>query len=94
MEETTTKKLKKQFTPFAYKRTIDDALLRTFEHVERAGAIVLSCSRNAIPDAARIVDLPGKVKPAVEIIAVDIRAGIFTTLRFRPGGAPLLSLGP
>ncbi|BBX99337.1 hypothetical protein MLAC_46310 [Mycobacterium lacus] len=71
MQDTTTKKLKKQFTPFAYKRTIEDALLRTFEHFERAGAIVLSYSSNAIPDAARIVDLLGKVKPSVEVIAID-----------------------
>lgn len=71
MEDTKTKKLVKRFTPFAYKRTIEDALLRTFEHFEDAGAIVLSYSSNAIPDAARIVDLLGKVKPSVETIAVD-----------------------
>lgn len=78
MEETTTKKLKKQFTPFAYKRTIEDALLRTFEHFEHAGAIVLSYSSNAIPDAARIVDLLGKVKPSVEIIAIDHKYSLGT----------------
>lgn len=71
MEETKTKKLAKRFTPFAYKRTIEDALLHTFEHFEDAGAIVLSYSSNAIPDADRIVDLLGKVKPAVETITVD-----------------------
>lgn len=71
MQETKTKKLAKRFTPFAYKRTIEDALLRTFEHFEHAGAIVLSYSSNAIPDSARIVDLLGKVKPSVEVIAID-----------------------
>ncbi|WP_231985773.1 DNA adenine methylase [Mycobacterium sp. E3247] len=71
MEETKTKKIAKRFTPFAYKRTIEDALLRTFEHFEDAGAIVLSYSSNALPDADRIVDLLGKVKPAVRKIAVD-----------------------
>ena len=71
MEETKTKKLTKRFTPFAYKRTIEDALLRTFERFESAGAIVLSYSSNAIPDATRIVDLLGKVKPHVEVIAID-----------------------
>ncbi len=71
MEATKTKKLAKRFTPFAYKRTIEDALLRTFEGFADAGAIVLSYSSNAIPDAARIVDLLGKVKPHVEIIAID-----------------------
>lgn len=71
MENTKTKKLEKRFTPFAYKRTIEDALLRSFERFEQAGAIVLSYSSNAIPDADRIVDLLGKVKPSVEKIAID-----------------------
>ena len=71
MEGTKTKKLAKRFTPFAYKRTIEDALLRTFEQFENAGAIVLSYSSNAVPDAPRIVDLLGKVKPHVETIAID-----------------------
>lgn len=71
MERTKTKKLEKRFTPFAYKRTIEDALLRTFEHFEDAGAIVLSYSSNAIPDASRIVDLLGKVKPTVDVISID-----------------------
>lgn len=71
MEKTRTKKLTKRFTPFAYKRTIEDALLRTFEHFEHAGAIVLSYSSNAIPDAARVGDLLGKVKGSVETIAID-----------------------
>ncbi|MGW9417634.1 DNA adenine methylase [Cellulosimicrobium funkei] len=71
MEKTKTKKLEKRFTPFAYKRTIEGALLRTFEHFEKAGAIVLSYSSNAVPDATRIVDLLGKVKPRVEVISID-----------------------
>lgn len=71
MEHTRTKKLEKRFTPFAYKRTIEDALSRTFEHFQDAGTIVLSYSSNAIPDSARIVDLLGKVKPCVEAIAID-----------------------
>ncbi|WP_279101942.1 DNA adenine methylase [Gordonia bronchialis] len=71
MENTKTKKLPKRFTPFAYKRTIEDALSRTFEHFEDAGAIVLSYSSNALPGVDRIVDLLGKVKPSVEVIAID-----------------------
>ncbi|MGX4711983.1 DNA adenine methylase [Rhodococcus ruber] len=71
MENTKTKKLEKRFTPFAYKRTIEDALLRTFEHFKDAGTIVLSYSSNAIPDRDRIVDLLGKVKESVEVIAID-----------------------
>ncbi|WIM87893.1 DNA adenine methylase [Candidatus Mycobacterium wuenschmannii] len=71
MDHTKTKKLEKRFTPFAYKHTIEDALARTFEHFQGAGAIVLSYSSNAIPDATRILDLLGKVKPCVETIAID-----------------------
>ena len=71
MENTKTKKLTKRFTPFAYKRTIEDALSRSFEQFEDAGTIVLSYSSNALPPADRIVDLLGKVKPRVETIAVD-----------------------
>ncbi|MGK2381000.1 DNA adenine methylase [Gordonia tangerina] len=71
MEHTKTKKLTKRYTPFAYKHSIEDALVRTFEHFEQAGAIVLSYSSNALPGADRIVDLLGKVKPSVEVIAID-----------------------
>lgn len=71
MENTKTKKLEKRFTPFAYKRTIEDALVRSFEHFEDAGAIVLSYSSNAIPDATRILDLMGKVKTSVQTVAID-----------------------
>lgn len=71
MEETKTKKLAKRYTPFAYKHSIEDALLRTFEHFESAGAIVLSYSSNAVPDATRIVDLLGKVKSSVEVVSID-----------------------
>lgn len=71
MEETKTKKLEKRFTPFAYKRTIEDALLRTFQRFEDSSAIVLSYSSNAVPDAERIVELLGKVKPQVEVRSID-----------------------
>jgi adenine-specific DNA-methyltransferase len=71
MESTKTKKLQKKFTPFAYKRTIEEALTRTFEHFAGAGAIVLSYSSNALPTADRIIDLLGKVKPLVEVTTID-----------------------
>ncbi|MBD1319729.1 DNA methyltransferase [Streptomyces sp. SID6673] len=71
MEHTKTKKLTKRYTPFAYKHTIEDALVRTFEHFESSGAIVLSYSSNALPGADRIIDLLGKVKPSVEVVAID-----------------------
>lgn len=71
MQDTKTKKLAKRFTPFAYKRTVEDALLRTFERFADSGTIVVSYSSNAIPDAARITELLGKVKNAVEMRTVD-----------------------
>lgn len=73
MEETKTKKIAKRYTPFAYKRSIEDALSRTFKKFEGAGAIVLSYSSNALPDADRIVQLLREVKPAVEVQAIDHR---------------------
>lgn len=73
MENTKTKKLAKRFTPFAYRRTIDDALLRTFEHFADSRALVLSYSSNAVPDAERIVELLGKVKEVVEVRSIDHR---------------------
>lgn len=71
MEGTKTKKLAKRYTPFAYKHSIEDALLRTFEHFADAGAIVLSYSSNAVPDATRILDLLGKVKTSVDVVSID-----------------------
>lgn len=73
MENTKTKKLAKRFTPFAYRRTIEDALLRTFEHYGDSRAIVLSYSSNAVPDFECITELLGKVKSVVEVRAVDHR---------------------
>jgi len=71
MEETKTKKIAKKFTPFAYKRTIDDALVRTFEQFSDSGAIVLSYSSNAVPGKDRIVDLLSQVKRHVEVRSID-----------------------
>lgn len=73
MEETKTKKLEKKFTPFAYKRTIENALSDTFEHFSGAGAIVLSYSSNALPSADRIVELLREVKPQVEVREMDYK---------------------
>lgn len=71
MEDTKTKKLEKRYTPFAYKRSIEDALSRTFEHFRDAGAIVLSYSSNALPGADRITELLRDVKPRVEVHGVS-----------------------
>lgn len=46
MWETRTRKLKKRYTPFAYKRSAGEALDRTFDHF-RGSAIVLSYGSNA-----------------------------------------------
>jgi adenine-specific DNA-methyltransferase len=72
MENTVTKKIAKRFTPFAYKRTIADALRRTFEHF-RESTIVLSYSSNSVPDEDVIYDLLRKVKRDVEVFAVPHR---------------------
>lgn len=70
MEGTLTKKLAKRYTPFSYKRTVTEALSRTFEQF-RESAIVLSYSSNAVPDAATIEALLREVKPNVEIRLID-----------------------
>ena len=71
MTETKTKKIAKLFTPFAYPRTVDDALVRTFEQFADAGALVLSYSSNAVPSRERIEQLLRTVKPHVEVRVVD-----------------------
>jgi adenine-specific DNA-methyltransferase len=71
MEETKTKKIAKKFTPFAYKRTVEEALSKTFHQFQDSGAIVLSYSSNAVPGKDRIVELLSEVKPCVDVIAVD-----------------------
>lgn len=71
MQETKTKKIPKQKSVFANKRTIEDALERTFDKFKDAGAIVMSYSSNALPNEARIKELLGNVKPRVEVRTVD-----------------------
>ena len=71
MATTKTKKIIKKFTPFAYKRTIVEALSRTFEQFADAGSLVMSYSSNAVPDAATIVSLLRHVKPNVEVHPID-----------------------
>lgn len=71
MEETRTKKLEKRYTPFAYKRSIEDALARVFKHFGESRALVLSYSSNALPGVDRITELLREVKPVVEVTAID-----------------------
>ncbi|MEV4666607.1 DNA adenine methylase [Microbacterium sp. LWO12-1.2] len=71
MAHTKTQKIAKRFTPFAYKRTVEDALMRTFEKFSDAGAIVMSYGSNALPGPERITELLREVKPHVEVQAID-----------------------
>jgi adenine-specific DNA-methyltransferase len=73
MPETKTQKIKKRYTPFAYKRTIESALSAVFEKFSDAGAIVLSYGSNALPGVDRVVELMSEVKPHVEVQAIDHR---------------------
>jgi adenine-specific DNA-methyltransferase len=72
MENTKTKKLEKRFTPFAYKRTIHEALRETFKKFKDS-TIVLSYSSNAVPEAPEILDLLCEVKGKVEVREMDHR---------------------
>ena len=71
MPETRTKKIVKKFTPFAYKRTITEALRRTLEQFADSGTIVLSYSTNALPGAEVIEELLRRVKPRVQVHRVE-----------------------
>jgi DNA adenine methylase/adenine-specific DNA-methyltransferase len=70
MENTRTKKLVKRYTPFSYKRTVTEALRRTFKQFKDS-TIVLSYSSNAVPDAETIESLLREVKKDVEVRLVD-----------------------
>ncbi|MBP2322783.1 DNA adenine methylase/adenine-specific DNA-methyltransferase [Kibdelosporangium banguiense] len=70
MENTKTKKLEKRFTPFAYKRTITEALRQTFKQFKDS-TIVLSYSSNAVPDAGTIAGLLREFKGDVQVRPVD-----------------------
>lgn len=72
MENTKTKKLPRRATPFSSKRTIADALRRTFAKFHRS-TIVLSYSSNAVPDVGSITAALREVKDHVEVRAVAHR---------------------
>lgn len=71
MPETRTKKIAKKYTPFAYKRTITEALRRTLEQFADSGTIVLSYSTNALPGADVIEELMRRVKAQVTVHRVN-----------------------
>jgi adenine-specific DNA-methyltransferase len=72
MESTATKKLTKKFTPFSYKRTIRDALRRTFERFADS-IIVLSYSTNSVPAEHEVIEILETVKSKVSVFAVEHR---------------------
>ena len=72
MEHTATKKIEKRFTPFAYKRTVRDALLGLFERF-RESIIVMSYSSNSVPGQHEIRRLLATVKPNVEVHVIPHR---------------------
>ena len=67
MSWTKTKKLPKQHSLFANKRTIEGALEATFDRFKDSGAIVLSYSSNALPGEARLKEMLCDVKSSVEV---------------------------
>lgn len=72
MENTVTKKIAKRFTPFAYKRTIHQALADVF-HRFRRSTIVLSYSSNSVPGEQEIYELLRREKSDVEMHAIPHR---------------------
>jgi len=82
MYETRTRKLVKKYTPFAYKRTIEEALRQTFKQFKDS-TIVLSYSSNAIPDAATIENLMREVKRDVDVRLVDHKYSFGTHIAAR-----------
>ncbi len=72
MEHTATKKLRKRFTPFAYKRTIVKALGDLFDRFSDS-IIVLSYNSQSVPDEEEIRRLLRKVKRRVDCYAVPHR---------------------
>lgn len=71
MQETKTKKIPKQHSLFANKRTIEDALDATFEKFQDSGAIVLSYSSNALPGLKRLKEMLGTYKAKVTVKEID-----------------------
>lgn len=69
MSNTKTKKIHKKFTPFAYKRTVREALRELFSAF-RNSTIVLSYSSNSIPDEKELYGLLHEFKKNVEVYSV------------------------
>ena len=72
MERTSTKKIEKRFTPFAYKRTIRNALAELFQRF-RNSTIVLSYSSNSVPGHDEVYNLLASVKNRVDVHTIPHR---------------------
>jgi DNA adenine methylase/adenine-specific DNA-methyltransferase len=72
MEDTVTRKLPKRFTPFAYPRTIREAL-RSLLHRFRRSVIVLSYGSNSVPGVEELEQLLRAEKREVRVIAIPHR---------------------
>lgn len=66
MDQTKTKKIAKKYTPFAYKRSAEEALRSVFKRFHES-TLVVSYSSNAIPDADTIVGLLREFKDDVTV---------------------------
>ena len=67
LEDTRVKKIRKPFTPFAYRKTAVDAFTRMFERFEKS-VLVLSYSSNGYPDLEELVRLMKRVKRCVSVL--------------------------
>lgn len=72
MQHTSTKKIEKRFTPFAYKRTIRNALAELF-HRFRDSTIVLSYSSNSVPGHEEVYALLAAEKSRVDVHTIPHR---------------------
>lgn len=72
MENTKSKKIEKRFTPFAYKRTVREALSELFTKFKHS-TIVLSYSSNSIPDEKELYSILRGVKSNVEVHSIPHR---------------------
>lgn len=72
MQESKVKKIKKRFTPFAYKRTAYEAFDRLFERFKES-TLVLSYSSNGYPDREELVEIMGRHKGRIRVEETEHR---------------------
>lgn len=77
MWNTRTRKLRKRYTPFAYKKTAAEALDRTFEHFRRS-ALVVSYGSNAAIPIEELESMLRRHKRFVRRVEIEHRYGFGT----------------